>query len=157
MNCSIALLLATSLLGAAPDAGVWHGDYAAALDAARADRKPLLVVFHNPQEAQQTVQQVNYAPEKESPHLENYHLCQIDVSSANGKRVAEVFKATSFPYTVITDRDAQKIILRKPGNFTDATWTETLSNYRHGSTPVSMSVFGAPSSATSGYCPNCQN
>ena len=142
------LCLASSATGA-----TWHDDYTTALKAARADRKPLLVVMHNPQQPQQTLEQVAKAQTESTTLLENYHVCRIDVSNANGQRVAQVFRATQFPYTVITDRAAQKIIFRKGGDFTDAQWSETLADYRRGSKPLTMAAFARPASSLGG--PDC--
>ena len=123
------------------------------MQAARADRKPLLVVLHNPQRPQQELSQASHATEETSTLLENYHVCRIDVSTAVGQRVAGVFRATTYPYTVITDRTAQKIIYRKGGRFTDSQWTETLADYRRGAKPVAMAAFAAPASSLGG--PDC--
>ena len=133
------LCMASSATGA-----TWHEDYTSALKAARADRKPLLVVMHNPQQPQQVMRQASQSVREAETLLDNYHVCRIDVSSANGKRVAEVFRATQFPYTVITDRAAQKIVYRKGGSFSDAQWTETLADYRRGSKPVTLTSFAPP-------------
>jgi hypothetical protein len=142
------LCLAASSTGA-----TWHEDYTSALSAARADRKPLLVVMHNPQRPQQQLEQASHVTGEATTLLENYHVCRIDVSTENGKRVASVFRATSFPYTVITDREAKKIIYRKGGAFTDSQWTETLADYRRGSKPVAMAAFRVPASSFGG--PDC--
>ena len=133
-------------VAASAPAATWHEDYTEALQAARGDRKPLLVVLHNPQQAQQKLSQVTHVTTEANSLLENYHVCRIDVSTANGKRVAGVFRATSFPYTVITDRNAQKIIFRKGGAFTDTQWSETLADYRRGSKPIAMASFAQPAS-----------
>ena len=139
-------MLCVAASGAAPD---WHDNYTAALKAARADRKPLLVVMHNPTQPQQTMKQAGHVEAKSSPLLENYHACEIDVSTEHGKRVAEVFRAKSFPYTVITDSRAQKIIYRNSGSVTDAQWSETLADYRRGSKPIAMAAFSQPASSYS--------
>ena len=132
-------------MAASTPTATWHSDYTEALKAAREDGKPLLVVMHNPQQVQQQLTQVSHSNGEASSLLDNYHVCQIDVSTANGKRVADVFRATSFPYTVITDRQAKKIIYRKGGAFTDSQWSETLADYRRGSKPIAMASFAAPS------------
>ncbi len=155
MNGVIATwMLAATLTGAATD-GQWQTDYAQALAAAKADNKPLLVVLHKPDQPEQSIQQVSYVPTPEQDAVTgNYHLCKIDVSSPTGKAVADAFKATSFPQTVITDKRAEKIILRKTGAFSDGEWTTTLSDYRRGVRPISYS--STFTGAINGYCPSCQ-
>ena len=134
-------------VAASAPAATRHDDYTEALKAARADRKPLLVVLHNPQQSQQKLAQASHTNGEVGSLLDNYHVCQIDVSTPNGKRVASVFRATTYPYTVITDRTAQKIIFRKSGEFTDAEWIETLADYRRGAKPIAVASFSQ--SATS--------
>jgi len=161
MNGVIATWMLTALLGAAPQENQgaapqgqqWHTVYSQALTAARADRKPLLVVLHDPHTARDSLQQISYSQMEASPLLQHYHLCRIDVSTAYGKRVARVFGARSFPYTVITDRDVEKIIFRRAGGFTDAQWTETLADYRRGTRPLSMATFSTPATSFGG--PDC--
>ena len=137
-------------VAASAPAATWHDDYTEALKAARADRKPLLVVLHNPQQSQQKLTQVSHVSGEASSLLENYHVCQVDVSTANGKRVAGVFRATTYPYTVITDRTAQKIIFRKGGTFTDTQWSETLADYRRGAKPIAVASFSQSSTSFGG-------
>jgi hypothetical protein len=146
-------MLAATLTGAATD-GQWHTDYAQALAAAKADSKPLLVVLHKPDQPEQSIQQVSHVEKTEQATLGNYHLCQIDVTSPTGKAVADAFKATSFPYTVITDKRADQVILRKTGTFSDGEWKTTLSEYRRGVRPISYS--STFTGAINGYCPCCQ-
>ena len=119
-------------MGAAPQHGGWQDDYSQALATAQADRKPLLVVIDNPDQPQQTLRQVSHAKADSSALLENYHLCRIDASTEYGRQVADSFGVKSYPYTVITDRSAKKIIYRKGGEFSDAQWATTLADYRRG-------------------------
>ena len=74
-----------------------------------------------------------------------YQLCHVDVSTRYGKKVAEVFKVTSFPHTVITDKQGKKVIFEKSGQFSDAGWITTLSDYRHGNRPFSAVSFSGRS------------
>lgn len=147
------------MASAAPQHGRWHDDYASALSAAKSDRKPLLVVIHNPDQTRQALPQVARPTSESSSLLDNYHLCEVDVSTAQGRRVAKLFRPTAYPYTVITDRSADKIILRKAGEFSATEWSETLADYRRGTRPVSMAAFRAPAStfgASSSFGgPNC--
>lgn len=147
VNGILATWMLAAALGAAPQQGGWQDNYSDALLAARADRKPLLVVLDKPGQPQQAMQQVSHARAESSTLLENYHLCHIDVSTEYGRRVAGVFGAKSFPYTVITDRPAKKIIFRKGSAFSDAQWTATLADYRRGTRPVGLSSLNMASAA----------
>jgi hypothetical protein len=159
MNGVIAAWMLAAVMGAAPQDEIWMTDYAQALEAARTDAKPLLVVMHKPNEPKEAIRQVSFTKSSEQlAVLKNYHLCQIDVTTPAGKKVAQAFKVTSFPYTVITDKTAKQIIFRKAGAFSDGQWTTTLSDYRRGVKPISAIAtsyspysFGAP-----GSCPNCR-
>ncbi len=152
MNSVFASLLVSAVLGAAPAEGPWATDYAQALQAARESNKPLLVVLHKPSEPKQTVQQVAFSEDSEQAALlKNYELCQIDVSTPAGEAVAAAFGAKSYPYTVITNKTAKKVIFRKAGAFSDGQWSTTLVNYAKGVAPVSYTV--APAK---GNCPNCR-
>jgi hypothetical protein len=153
MNSVFASLLVSAALSAAPSDGMWKNDYAQALEAARSNSKPLLVVLHKPNEPKQAVQQVAFSDDNEQAALlKNYELCQVDVSTPEGEAVAKAFGAKTYPYTVITNKTAKKVIFRKAGAFSDGQWTTTLVDYRKGVAPVVYSI--APPS--SGNCPNCR-
>ena len=83
--------------------------------------------------------------------LKNYELCQVDVATPAGEAVAKAFGAKSYPYTVITNKTAKKVIFRKAGAFSDGQRTTTLVDYRKGVFPVVYS--GAPPADN---CPNCR-
>jgi hypothetical protein len=151
MNSVFASLMLSAVLGAAPADGMWKSDYAQALEAARTSKKPLLVVLHKPNEPKQAIQQVGFSDDSEQAALlKNYELCSIDVSTADGQAVAKAFGAKSYPYTVITNKTAKKVIFRKAGAFSDGQWTTTLVDYRKGVAPV---TYVAP---PAGNCPNCR-
>jgi hypothetical protein len=159
MNGVIAAWMLTAAMGAAPQDEIWMTDYAQALEAARTDAKPLLVVLHKPNEPKEAIRQVSFTRDSEqSALLKNYHLCQIDVTTDAGKKVAAAYKATSFPQTVITDKTAKQIIFRKTGAFSDGQWTTTLSDYRRGLKPISaITTSYAPYNfGGAGSCPNCR-
>lgn len=152
MNSVFASLLVSAALGAAPSDAQWNNDYGQALEAARASNKPLLVVLHNPSEPKQAVQQVAFSDDSEQAALlKNYELCQVDVGTPAGEAVAQAFGAKSYPYTVITNKTAKKVIFRKAGAFSDGQWSTTLADYRQGVAPVSYTI--AP---PKGNCPNCR-
>ncbi len=142
----------TAVVSAAPQQGPWNDNYTQVLTNAKADHRPMLVVFQNPMDPQKSIDQLE--ERQRSSLLDNYHLCRVDVTTANGRRVASAFNVTSVPYTVITDRGAENIILRKRGEFTDSEWIETLADYRRGSRPVELASYSKEvASATSSSGP----
>ena len=145
MNGVMFTLTAAALLGAAPS-GPWESDYAVALKQARAEGKPMLVVLHKPQVTGQRLRQVSLTADGEGRSLERfYQLCEVNVTTDYGKKVAEAFKVTSFPHTVITDKQGKQIIFEKTGHVTDTTWITALSDHRHGNRPFTAVSFGAKS------------
>ena len=144
----VTIALAASTRAAEQNAPHWIKSYASALDVARASRRPLLVVFHGPEDA---FQQVEFQSEGADPNaaktkaavavnsvlLSKYTLCKIDVSTAYGRRVAGAFQVHSFPYTAITDQSAKRIVYRREGKFSDEAWVNTLVAYQHDETETS--------------------
>lgn len=126
-----AVVLSMTTLAAAPNQPGWLRDYGKALQTTRTAKQPLLVVLHNPEDPQQRVEQVESEP-GEAKLLQGYTLCHIDVTTKYGKKVAAAFGAKEFPYTVITNKTGDEIILRRMGRFAPGEWDETLLSYRDG-------------------------
>lgn len=168
--------IAASLLAAASETPQWESDYGKALAATRADDRPLLVVLDYPakvaaEETAASIQQVSLAnkeaAEPDAELLKPYRLCHIDVSSDYGKRVAEAFHASSFPYTAIIDKTGSVIIYAKSGTLSEKEWSTTLTSYKTGDRTETMVmtsrantsnvIFSKPSQVpASSYCPSCQ-
>jgi hypothetical protein len=142
MSTCVALLLCAFGVAPLPAGPNWLSDYGQALRQARAAESPLLVVLHNPND---TTHRLDAAPASVNPAsgpapavpiasrlLRNYVLCDVDVSTPYGRRVAGSFKATRFPHTVIIDRTASVQIFRKTGRLTASEWTATLNQHRSG-------------------------
>ena len=134
----VSLAMATSLLGADVH-GVdtnhvdWMQDYGAALELARSSQRPLLIIFERDSSPGRQIEQVTYTPDRtQSLLLTNYTTCRIDVGTEHGMQVAQAFKISHFPYTVITDKRVAKIILRRHGNFTANEWISMLVDYQDG-------------------------
>jgi len=134
----VSLAMATSLLGADVH-GVdtnhvdWMQDYGAALKLARSSQRPLLIIFERDSSPGRQIEQVAYTPDTtQSLLLTNYTTCRVDVGTEHGIQVAQAFKVTRFPYTVITDKHVAKIILRRHGNFTANEWISMLVDYQDG-------------------------
>ncbi len=140
MNELFVTLMVSSLLGAAPAQSPGGDDYGAALNAARKTGRPLLVVLEKPNEAAARIDQVHFS--KEEPRaeastvakndlLQPYVFCRIDVTTPYGARVAEAFRVSEFPHTVITNKGASKMIYRKTGTFSASEWKSTLVSYKN--------------------------
>lgn len=146
-----AALLTVFLLGvgqATDSAGhAWHKSYGDALEATRAAGKPLLIVIDNPEETAQRLAQldalVSLVAASGSNPLRNYVLCRVDVRTRYGKAVAEAFRTTTFPHTVVIDRTGSVKLFKKTGQFTASQWTGMLTRYQDGVRPQ-PAVYQAP-------------
>ncbi len=126
MNAVLATFVISAALGAEP-APKWQSDYGVALKSARYNHRPLLIVLENANDPAKSIEQVQYNKDSSQVKLLNtYSLCRIDVSTEYGQRVAKAFKATQFPYTVITNTGASRIKYRKAGQFTGDQWNAAL-------------------------------
>lgn len=129
MNGLIATLIVTaSGVGAATsDSNGWIADYGKALTAARRDGRPLLIVLDKPGNPAESIDDspILRAP-RQQRMLAKYELCRVDVSTRKGKRVAEAFGATQFPFTAVTDTSCSVIVSRTAGKQTEQSWTRIL-------------------------------
>lgn len=143
--CAISMSFA---LAQSATSAEWTSDYRRALNAARSAGRPLLVVFEQPSKAEFRISQISAKSDAISASLlKGFELCRIDASTDGGKRIAEAYRATEFPYVAITDRYARRIVYRKAGQFTDRDWATMLVRYGEGvSQPVSISSGGSGSS-----------
>ncbi len=142
----------------------WQADYGKALEATRKDDRPLLVVLDvpgNPQSELETEQLESKGEQAEL--LDAYQLCHVDVSTSYGKKVADAFHATEFPFTAIIDKTGSIVLCKKAGKISDAEWQETLEKYQAGekSSATNHTAFyrgsGDKTSVVSpSYCPSCQ-
>ena len=130
----IALLLATASLTTAQTVGPqWSHDYGEALAATRSLQRPLLIVLDRPEEESRRILPARFTPDATGKALlKPYELCHVDVATPYGRRVAEAFQVTQFPYTAIIDRSGQKIIFRQAGKFNTDEWASTLIEYKEG-------------------------
>ncbi|HAY79096.1 MAG TPA: hypothetical protein DCY79_04745 [Planctomycetaceae bacterium] len=121
-------LIATSLMVLAAGASdvEWMDNYGAALEAARAADRPLLVLLENSTAAVKAVETAD------ADLLENYVVCRVDVSTEYGKRVAAAFKTSLFPYTAVIDKTGKRVLYRKSGDFTADGWKEMLAMFQDG-------------------------
>jgi len=165
IKCLAGLVLATAI-STTNSPALWQADYGKALAATRSDDRPLLVVMDVADDPEQSAMPEQLAKDKEqSELLDSYQLCHVDVSTDYGKKVAEVFHATSFPHTAIIDKTGSVILCRKTGQLSDDQWQETLAKYQDGDRTGQThrtsyyrgeSLDGGTGIVNPGYCPSCQ-
>ena len=109
MASLIAVAVAASTQAGSTNETVWQADYGKALEATRGDDRPLLVVLEDPK-AEKTDDNTEQA---DAELLHSYQLCRIDASTEYGKRVAKVFKATTFPFRAIIDKTGSIILVQE--------------------------------------------
>ena len=157
-------VIACSTLGVSMDAVDWQSDYGKALEASRADARPLLIVLDNPSDPQAAAAEDQLVAEGEQEELLSaYECCHVDVSTAYGKKVADAFKAEEFPFAAIIDKTGSVVLCKRTGKVSDEAWQETLATYQDGerTKTIQTSFFrgkdGVDASVTSpSYCPSCQ-
>lgn len=111
----------------------WTHDYGAALKAAKAESKPLLVVIENPADRAVRIDEVSLGEKQATDQLlAKYELCRVDVTTPYGQAVAKAFRTASFPTTVIIDKTASVQIFSHVGSFTSDEFRATLFKYQAG-------------------------
>ncbi|MAT72295.1 MAG: hypothetical protein CMJ58_22555 [Planctomycetaceae bacterium] len=164
----------------------WHSDYGTALDAARHDDRPLLVVIDSPQNAEQSVAADLLEGEATAKLLAKYNLCRVDASTPYGKKVVDAFGAKTLPHVAIIDKAGAVVLHKQSGAINADRWISTLVKHQSGqrvaqiahstfyrgdvnastSTPVSSGmsfnslngnvIQSSPTVTSPGYCPSCQ-
>jgi hypothetical protein len=131
---ALSLVAPSVTLAASKDAPAiaWQADYGKALEETREESRPLLIVLDNPSDEAQSLDARLLEQDPDAMSLDSYELCRIDVSTAYGKRVADVFRATEFPHAAIIDRTGSMILRRVEGNVSTKQWKETLARYEAG-------------------------
>jgi len=128
--------LAISLLAATPQPPQWESDYGKALQATRADNRPLLVVLDKPAIAGASLEPALFSENaiegQEFDLLRSYRLCHVDVTTDYGQQVAKAFGAESFPFTAIIDKTGSVVIHSKVGQIAPQEWQQTLKTHKEG-------------------------
>ncbi len=133
----VCFALTSGMLSATPEKLDWNTDYGKALEATRANSKPLLIVLDKPGEEKSRIRPVRFQPDPTARELlKPYELCHVDVTTSYGQKVAKAFKAEQFPFTAIIDRTGKRIIYKKAGSFTTTDWAVTLMAYKGGLDPA---------------------
>ncbi len=149
--CAIATVLA--VFASTARSAEWSNDYATSLEAARQNRRPLLVLLEKPTAPDAQITQVSATADAAgSALLEPFELCRIDVTTPMGEKLAEAFRATEFPYVAITDKAVRRIVYRKAGQFTDLDWAATLVSYADGAAPVVETTSSSSTRSRGGIC-----
>lgn len=140
----------------------WQSDYGKALEASRAEARPLLVVLDKPSDQAEPEQLAAEGEQEEL--LGAYECCHVDVSTEYGEKVADAFKAKEFPFAAIIDKTGSVVLTKKAGKVSDEEWQSTLATYKHGerkSKALQTSFFRGSAGVTTSvqspsYCPSCQ-
>ncbi len=123
MMTSTALAFVT-IVGFAQSLPHSTDDYAAALTAARRSHKPLIVLLDDAGATSGFSERLlRVSPEL----LARFEICRLDVRTPYGDKVANLYHATQFPYTVITDAKCRSILFRGAGEFSADSLIATLS------------------------------
>ena len=166
LMCAVLVLM--GMATARADELQWSDHYANAKQSAAAEQKPLLVVLENSADpaGKFDLQSLGSA-EKQAELMQQYKLCRMDVAAPYGKRVAEAFGVTQFPFTAILDKTARYVTYRSSGVPSADHWLATLEARKSGATPVveqsvkrveaAKIIMGWPTLQPQGesYCPNC--
>lgn len=132
----VTFLANLTLLAATASANDWMSDYGAALKAAKAEGKPLVVVIENPSDRAVRFEEASLTAEQPSSQLlARYILCRVDASTAYGQAVAKAFRATSLPLTSIIDKTAAVQIFVQQGPLSAAQWRAALATHQSGAKP----------------------
>jgi len=134
MNVTVALLL-TFAAAAEPAEATWMNDYGAALQIARDENRPLLVVIEDAERGVRA-EAVKLSSTANDALLAPYVLCRVDIGTSYGQKVAAAFKAGGTPHLVITDRGARRQIFQRSGRMSSTEWRTTLTAYRSGRRPA---------------------
>ncbi len=157
----VASVIALSSIAASTDSAQWQADYGKALAATRNDDRPLLVVLDVPSDPKAAIESGQLeATGEQSDLLGAYQRCHVDASTTYGKKVAEVFGATSFPFTAIIDKTGSVVLVKKMGRLSNDEWQATLAKYQSGERRSEYTSFFRGDNMTSvsdpSYCPSCQ-
>lgn len=136
-------MTALALTAAAPQAPQgqtkWEADYGKALQQTKADQRPLLIVLDNPAAKDEQLSPALTGKEN-AKLLKSYDLCRVNVETEYGKKVAEAFKATEFPYVAIIDKSGEVILHSQVGGISADAWKATLTKHQEGERAVRYTV-----------------
>lgn len=145
MQCGAAVLLLA--LGVGADTNLeWNDNYGEVKRIAAQKKMPVVVVLEDPSKPSTSFSEKELEADPEQVKLlRKFQLCRIDVTSNYGKNVAKSFKATRFPYTIMLDKSASYITLRRSEKMTPNQWATSLLANKDKLIHRSRSVRGASS------------
>ncbi|MCA9143009.1 MAG: hypothetical protein H6823_05675 [Planctomycetaceae bacterium] len=138
------VFLLLSVITASLDANEvsWLTSYGEALKVARATERPLLLIISRdalvPTSVVTSSSGETTQPSREL--LNAYVLCKVDANSSYGQRVADAFRVTEYPHSVIIDKTTKKILYRHAGHAASDAWKVTLAKYQDGTVPQVVPV-----------------
>ena len=147
MRSGLAFLLLLAMSTGVPAAELnWLTNYSDALELARTEARPLLLVISQEDHLPASINPASSAQATQPSHdlLAAYVLCKIDPSSGYGKLVAEAYRVTEFPHSVIIDKTTKKILYSDAGRATDDTWKAALTKYQSPTTYESPATYQSP-------------
>jgi hypothetical protein len=125
-----------AFVAATASPSVWMNDYGAALKAAKAERKPLLVVIEDPAERTAKFEEASLSHQRADRELlSKYKLCRIDATTPYGAAVARAFRAQALPFTSIIDKTGSVQIFVKAGPLSETQWRAALAQHQSGAKP----------------------
>lgn len=155
-------VIAFATAGVSTDAVQWQSDYGKALEASRNESRPLLIVLDIPSDPQADAE-VDQLAAQGDQLLAAYECCHVDVTTEYGKKVADAFKAQTFPFAAIIDKTGSVVLCKKTGKVSGDEWQATLAKYQSGErAQAARTVFYRSNADVStsvqspSYCPSCQ-
>ena len=115
----------------------WLTDYGEALQATKESQRPLLIVIDQQSKWLAHFEAASEIGQPVSPSLlKKYTLCHVDATTPYGKAVAEAFRTSTFPTTVIIDKTGAVQLVKKTGRLSAAALTSIMIAHQDGKRPV---------------------
>ena len=130
MNILAGALVISMSLGVSPAEVDWGSHYGNALREARQGNRPMIIVLEHSEASLANARQLR--AKTNQTLLNQFVLCRVDVSTEYGEQVAAAFHVNKFPYTVVTDKQAQRVVYRRVGKISSRDWVATLTRIRDG-------------------------
>ena len=131
-------------------------NYTEAWNAAKADKRPMLVVLNPGSDAKKTVDVHGLRnDEKLSKVLDEYVVAQIDTSTEHGQKVLKSFGSPSLPRMVVIDNQQAKQVFATSEKVSEKNLKNVLEkqlNSKEAATSLNFDLFGN----VKPDCPNCR-
>lgn len=137
MSFALSWIVVAGFLAAPSSGREWLEDYGQALATTKESQRPLLIVIDQQPKWLAHIEPVSDVGQPVAPALlKKYTLCHVDASTPYGKRVAEAFRTSTFPTTVIIDKTGSVQIAKKAGPLSADALTSLLIMHQHGERPA---------------------